>query len=355
MNINWVNHRLFGHVDDYSHNHGEDRRLYSPVLGRKRDLYVYTPPGYDPRRSYPMILWLHMAYVDEHVFLGSPALLELDRMIVTGEIPPVIVACPDLTYEGENKTSSIHSLAVNGRGGRFEDHLIGEVLPFVMSRYSVRPERQAHGIFGLSGGGFGGMSFGIRRRDLFGAVATLASPVNVRYDDIRPEGPRENFNPETYRWKARYDPDEVYGVWYFGLRKTRAAKYIDPLFGSGPEVNDILRSLNPADLLFTTNLQPGELFLYCHFRRPGQLELRRAGDVLRLAGGLSGDRRHPGVEPAGRAHDPLLQDPPGRRLPLPRPPPPAADRPLGAGARALSGRVTAPACGDATTVTRPCT
>jgi hypothetical protein len=159
----------------------------------------------------------------------------------------------------------VHSLFVNGRGGRFEDHLVGEVLPFLIARYGVRPEREAHGILGLSGGGFGGMSIGIRRRDLFGAVATLASPVNVRYDDVRPKGPREDFNPATYRWKERYDPDEVYAVFYFGLQKSRAGKYVEPVFGDGPEVDDILRALNPADLLFTSGLRPGELAMFCHF------------------------------------------------------------------------------------------
>ncbi|RUL86466.1 alpha/beta hydrolase [Tautonia sociabilis] len=265
VNIDWVNHRLAGHVDDYSHNHGADRRLDSPVLGRKRDLYVYTPPGYDPRRQYPLILWLHMAYVDEHAFIGGHPLQQLDAMILRGEIPPVVVACPDGTYEGENHIRSTHSLFINGKGGRFEDHLVGEVMPFVMSHYSIRPEAKAHGVLGLSGGGFGGMSIALRRRDLFGAVATLASPVNVRYDDIRPGGPREDFHPSTYRWKAAYDPEEVYAVFSFGLRQTRARKYIDPVLGSGPEVSDILQYLNPADLLFTTDLQPGEMALFCHF------------------------------------------------------------------------------------------
>jgi hypothetical protein len=265
VNIDWINHRLSGRVDDYTQNHGEDRRLFSPILGRPRDLYVYTPPGYDPRHAYPVILWLHMGYVDEHAFLGSPALIRLDRMILRGEMPPVIVACPDGMYYGENRTRDPHSLYINGLGGRFEDHLIAEVLPFLQSHYSVRPEREAHAILGLSGGGFGGMSIAIRRRDLFGAVATLASPVNVRYDDIRPKGPRENFNPATYRWKEGYDPDEVYAVFYFGLQRSRARKYIEPVLGDGPQVTEMLRALNPADLIFTTGLKPGELAIFCHF------------------------------------------------------------------------------------------
>ena len=45
-----LNCRLGGQVLDYTHNHGADRRIFSPILGRPRDLYVYLPPGYNPRR-----------------------------------------------------------------------------------------------------------------------------------------------------------------------------------------------------------------------------------------------------------------------------------------------------------------
>jgi len=265
VSIDLVNWRLAGHVDDYTHNHGEDHRLFSPILGRQRDLYVYTPPGYDPRRAYPVVLLLHMAFVDEHVFVGTPPLFQLDRAIRRGAIPPMIVACPDGFYRGENLTDAVHSLYVNGRGGRFADHLAYEVLPFLQTHYAVRPEPKAHAIFGLSGGGLGGLSLAMKRPDLFGVAATLSSPVNIRYDDIRPKGSRENFSPATYRWKQEYDPEEVFGVFYFGLRKTRARRYIEPVFGGGPDVRDRLIAINPADLLFTSGLRPGQLDIYCHY------------------------------------------------------------------------------------------
>ena len=56
---------------------------------------------------------------------------EFDAMIARGEFPPAIIACPDGTYEGDNRRTDHHSLYVNGRGGRFEDHLIREIVPFL--------------------------------------------------------------------------------------------------------------------------------------------------------------------------------------------------------------------------------
>src|SRR5262245_29620540 len=39
-----INRRLHGQVIDYTHNHGQDNRIWSEALQCKRDLYVYLPP-----------------------------------------------------------------------------------------------------------------------------------------------------------------------------------------------------------------------------------------------------------------------------------------------------------------------
>ena len=264
VNLDRLNRRLGGRVVDYTSNHGQDRRICSPILGMKRDLYVYLPPGYDPRLAYPMVLYLHTAEIDEHTLIGRGMVEVLDEMIARGEFPPAIVACPDGTYEGANRLKDHHSLYVNGRGGRFEDHLIQEVVPFVMKTYSVRPEREAHAVFGSSAGGYGGMGLALKHRDVFGVVATLGGPLNMRYDTCHHDI-RENFDPNTYRWKTRYDPDEVASVSYFGLQRSRAKKYLSPVYGEGPEVIARVARDNPADLLFATDLRPGELAIYTNY------------------------------------------------------------------------------------------
>lgn len=264
INLRVVDRLTAGTIVDLTHNHDEDRRIYSPVLGMPRDLYVYLPPGYTPTRSYPLILYFHMGYVDEHTFL-SRQIVQLDKMIRKGEMPPVIVAAPDGTYTGENATDAPHSLYVNGLGGRVEDHIMGEVIPYLMTRYSIRPERQAHAIFGMSAGGFGALSLGIRHRDFFGAVATLAAPANMRYTTVGPKHYRENFDPVTYRWETEYDPDQIAGIFYAGLSRTPASKYVRPVFGDEPGVVSRIAEVNPADLLFTSGIAPGELAMYLHY------------------------------------------------------------------------------------------
>src|SRR5205823_9077148 len=97
-----LNRRLAGHLVDYTHNHGADRRIFSPILGMPRDLYVYLPPGYDPHRAYPLVMFFHMSHVDEHYFVGSKFLSDLEGLILRGQFPPAVVVCPDGTYGGRN-------------------------------------------------------------------------------------------------------------------------------------------------------------------------------------------------------------------------------------------------------------
>jgi hypothetical protein len=269
---NWINlertdGKLQGQLVDYTNNHGADHRIFSPILQMPRDMYVYLPPGYDPSCTYPLILYFHMANVDEHYFVGSKLLPELEQLILCGAFPPAIVACPDGTITGSNHYKAEHSLYVNGCNGRFEDHIMQEVVPFLMTHYAIRPEREAHALLGMSGGGYGAMNLAIKYRPFFATVAVMAAPVNMRYSDCQ-GGSLADFNPATYCWKTTYDPDEVIATYYCGIWKTRASKFIAPVFGNGPEVVPRTIETNPADLLFTADLQPCQLAIYMHY--PGR-------------------------------------------------------------------------------------
>jgi hypothetical protein len=270
--FNWVkldrlNDQLCGKVIDFTQNHGSDRRMCSPILGRPRDLYVYLPPNYESSVAYPLIVLLHGAHIDEHAFLDPRILKKLDRMISQGEIPPVIIAAPDGTYRGENWFLSTHSLWVNGLGGRFEDHVVDEIVPLLMRTFSVRPEREAHALIGISAGGFGAMTIGIRHRDIFGVVATLGGPLNVRYDTTE-EGYAGEFNPLTYRERIEYNPELLIATYHFGLLRKRAKEFFEPVYGTGPDVTAKVLRDNPSDLIAATDLQPGEMAIYVSY--PGR-------------------------------------------------------------------------------------
>jgi len=264
VNLDRLNGKLCGKVVDQTWNHGEDRRIFSPILGRPRDLYLYLPPGYSPSIAYPLVVFLHGADVDEHDFLDPGDLKELDGMMARGEIPPTVIAAPDGTYQGRNRLTSTHSLWVNGLGGRFEDHVVDEVVPYVEANYSIRPEREARGLLGISAGGFGAMGLALKHRDAFGAVATLAGPLNMRYYNCRGRYGAD-FDPATYRPRTEYNPDEIIAKYYLGFLRRKVKDFIEPVYGDGPDVLARIARDNPADLVESTDLRPNQIRMYVNY------------------------------------------------------------------------------------------
>ena len=135
-----LNRRLAGHVVDYTHNHGHNNAIWSPALCQRRDMYVYLPPGYDPCKQYPLILWLHGFGQDEHSFL-TDGVGPLDQAMRSGQLPPAIVAAPDGSLKGVSGYVSAGSFWLNTPvGGRFEDYLMQDVWDFLFAHYPIRPE-----------------------------------------------------------------------------------------------------------------------------------------------------------------------------------------------------------------------
>jgi enterochelin esterase-like enzyme len=134
---------------------------------------VYLPPGYDddPERRYPMVVMLAG-------YSGSGPLLlnlrpwdeslpqQLDRLIATGKMLPMIVVMPDCwtRYGG---SQYLNSSAL----GRYEDYLITEIIPFVDAHYRTLPGAAHRAIMGKSSGGYGALVQGMHHPEVFGAVA----------------------------------------------------------------------------------------------------------------------------------------------------------------------------------------
>ena len=259
-----LNSVLYGRVVDFTHNHDSDRRIWSATLQQKRDLYVYLPPGYDAGRPCCLVLWLHGAFGDEQIAFLLARLEMLDRLILAGLCPPTIVAIPDGTITGSSSILSKHSFFVNGQQGRFGDHLFEDVVPFIESQYSVRPEREARALVGVSAGGFGALSHGIKQRAKFGHVAALAPPANLRYGNVDADY-FADFDPAKYRWRTEYRPQQTIGTFLGGVIRLKEGDFVAPVFGPREALIRNVAAVNPADLLFQENIAPEELDIFIHY------------------------------------------------------------------------------------------
>jgi pimeloyl-ACP methyl ester carboxylesterase len=252
-----INKQLAGHVFDFTNNHGTDRRIWSPALGEKRDLYVYVPPGYDPHLRYPVILYLHGFGQDETSFLDL--VRYFDQAVRQGQLPPTVIAVPDGSINGRPALYNAGSFWVNSRAGRFEDYVMHDVWGLVTATFPVRPERQAHVLVGASMGGFGAYNLAIKYRDCFGTVVGFFPPINPRYVDCRGRY-FPNFDPNCVGWREQLHPHRP--IARFGPLVIRERRLIDPLYGRGPDAIGHIARENPSEMLFTFDVKPGDLEMF---------------------------------------------------------------------------------------------
>ena len=137
-----------------------------------RRVPVWLPPSYDsePARRYPVLFVLAGFTGRGRMLLNdnawTPALDDrLDALVARG-CGELIVVLPDcLTRFGGSQY--VNSSAT----GRYADHLTDELVPWADATFRTRAGREHRGLAGKSSGGFGALTLGMTRPDLFAAVA----------------------------------------------------------------------------------------------------------------------------------------------------------------------------------------
>lgn len=255
-----VNAQLHGHVLDFTRNHGRDNRIWSPALQQKRDVYVYVPPGYDPCKQYPLMLALHGAAQDEFIFVHD-IIRPLDQAIASGRLPPVVIVAPDGSVRGRDCFFAAGSFFLNSEAGRFEDYLMVDVWNFVMSQFSIRPERDAHAILGVSLGGGAAFNKAIKYPDFFRHVVGVFPPLNLRWQDCYGRY-RADFDPNCWGWRTNYVYRHTVVARFYGI-PIRLRKILNPLYSRrNPETLPVIIRNNPIEMLDLYDVQPGQFEMF---------------------------------------------------------------------------------------------
>lgn len=148
-----------------------------------RSIPVYLPPSYDrsPVRRYPVVFVLAGFTGRGRMLLNdnpwSPGLdLRMDRLIASGTCAEMILVLPDCftRYGGSQYLNSSAT-------GRYEDHVVEELVPWVERTFRTLPGREHRGIAGKSSGGYGALVLGMRHPDLFGAVVSHSGDMCFEY------------------------------------------------------------------------------------------------------------------------------------------------------------------------------
>ena len=155
-----------------------------------RTVPVYLPPTYaaSPQRRYPVLYVLTGFTGRGLMFLNvdafTPTVPErLDRLMTSGTMRETIVVFPDC-FTRLGGSQYVNSTAT----GRYEDHVIAEVIPAIDARFRSLASRDSRGVMGKSSGGYGAMWLGMRYPDVFGAVGSHSGDVYFEYC-YRPDMP----------------------------------------------------------------------------------------------------------------------------------------------------------------------
>lgn len=133
---------------------------------------VYLPPGYNPALRYPVLylFYGYGGYPDAYFNAGLALNHTADKLIAANAIEPLLIVAPNYDNSfGVNAAAG--QLAGSGvSAGRYEDYLVGELLPFIDARFGTdaRPARRYVG--GISMGGFAALHLGLRHPALFSKV-----------------------------------------------------------------------------------------------------------------------------------------------------------------------------------------
>lgn len=148
------------------------RHIYhSEVTNGERELYVYTPPGYDPGKKYPVLYLLGgSGELPSNWIYDGRANLILDNLLAEGKAVPMIIAIPNNQVIHRN-----HPKHTELTFDIFERELRESVIPLVDKSYSTIESPKGRAISGLSMGGRHAMFIGLRSLDLFASFGILSA------------------------------------------------------------------------------------------------------------------------------------------------------------------------------------
>lgn len=148
------------------------RHVYhSLVTNGERELYVYTPPGYSPKKRYPVLYLLGgSGELAGNWAIEGRANFILDNLLAEGKALPMLIVMPN--------NQMVHRGDPNYRAKSaplLERDLREHIIPLIDRTYATQRNRQGRAMAGLSMGGNHTQAVGFRCLDLFASFGILSA------------------------------------------------------------------------------------------------------------------------------------------------------------------------------------
>lgn len=163
----------FSETRDVPHGALSSVRYVAATLGNaRREMYIYTPPGYEKNTvSYPVLYLIHGGG-DTAVSWSTAGRANdiIDNLIAENKAKPMIVVMPSgWTPKGGQVMTS------DATKDPFTKEMIEDIIPFVQSRYRVLANPENRALSGLSMGGIQTLNVGLHHLGTFRYIAVMSS------------------------------------------------------------------------------------------------------------------------------------------------------------------------------------
>lgn len=157
-------------------------KYYSSLLNSERKALIYTPPGYSPAHTYPVLYLLHGIGGDEYSwFIDGQAHMILDNLIHQGEAEPMIVIFPNgRAMKDDRPLGNLFSTEKLASFEQFEEDLLGSLLPAVEAAYSVCTDSGNRALAGASMGAGQVLNIGMAHPDVFAWLGAFSPAPNTK-------------------------------------------------------------------------------------------------------------------------------------------------------------------------------
>ncbi|WP_442910720.1 alpha/beta hydrolase-fold protein [Kluyvera sp. CHPC 1.2972] len=231
---------------------------HSSALKSERQMYVWTPPGYNGQGKPLPVLYFYHGFGDT----GRSAIDQgripqiMDNLLAEGKITPMLVVVPDTETDAkgvvaedfvpQDRRKSFYPL--NAKAA--DSELMHDIIPLIDQRFNVRNDADGRALAGLSQGGYQALVSGMNHLESFGWLATFSGVTTTTVPD---EGVSARFkDPQVINKQLRNftvvvgDKDAVTGKDIAGLKAELEKQKIHFEYHEYPGLNHEMDVWRPA-------------------------------------------------------------------------------------------------------------
>ena len=180
----------FYHIKDVPHGNIRTEFYKSSVTGRVRDCLVYTPPTYDNSgKDYPVLYIQHGSGENETGWFWQGKLnFIMDNLLAEGKAEEMIIVC-NLGYAYKDRQDETYRIE------DMNDLFMKDIVPFIESKFRVRPGSENRALAGLSMGSYQALMIAMNNLGFFPYIGVFSGGLTPRkYNDARPSDHYEKLN-----------------------------------------------------------------------------------------------------------------------------------------------------------------